>query len=130
MLASLESYCNPRRPVDCRLVAQAHYKVAQRGRNHRELASAAPYCVLLPVDELARRGQLESCLAWLARVRVQQLQLGCHRKPLLLQQVQVLGHALKGVAPDAAGRVGRLVIMAANVGQQFDAGELPCSVGS
>jgi hypothetical protein len=50
------------------------------------------------VDELASSGQLESCLAWLIRVHVQQLILGSHKVPLHLQHVQMLASAMLGVA--------------------------------
>ncbi|KAL4430911.1 hypothetical protein ABPG75_006167 [Micractinium tetrahymenae] len=120
-LASLQPFCDPRRPADLRAAARAHCLLAARGPEYRLAACASPLCLHMGVAQLAAAGQLEPCLQWMGTVHVHRLHLSSPGAPLRLAQLEALAQRLP---PGAGAGVRRLVLETDRLGQTFDAAVL------
>ena len=120
-------------PVDCRVVAQALHSTALLGRVQRDMARAAPLCVLVDLAALVQRpGALAACLRWLLGLpSLRAVQFADGGKGSMVSEEE-LGLLLQLVAahPKAAAGLRHLGTCTRLLGRQFDAGApgVPASI--
>lgn len=100
-----------------------HYEVSRVGRTHRALAAATPYHAVLPATPMSTP-KLRGCMAWLRRLQLASLDI---RAPLSQQRLTLMLQPLAELAPQHAGLIQRISLVALWPGHVFDAGKMQAS---